>query len=1131
MVYHAAEPATPEVPMQPGDFVVKRGGATTASPNKNYSTSSNRMASISPPDRGNIEIPNTSGSLVCILSNAPDGFPHGLCTHLIFKDISYDLTKNIIKATKSNDLLAFLSMARRSSATTAILVNAAESGLMDPSHRNAIKRFAQSLSTWLREHAVQGAALFSTLHADIRVYDNVVLTLWRHFQAQAPLKFQLIAGIYFEHFKSASSIQSLSRNSDLLLLLTHRTAQPDTCNVEYPLLFYFTKDDYKFMKSVCDKVHCSLCLSLNLAVSTSELVNNKFRFGDVCKQHTIEGYDQTCLSSAHVERDLGWDMPLRRNASHLQAFEDDASLTHRVTTFFNVHPTSCLAAFQADLEDVSGKCPGQPKYSRLLTLAKMVGRNTENLLVKSDSRGRSGSKVSTSEKRPFVCVFRKQHIYALFPKGLCTHLLYLSVTYDIYKEKLHEGKSHENSSQERNYDLLYHCAVLSLKKDLDMFLHLRGPEAAIVALESSLANILQAGKHEHMDPFLHIMSDFLQERHIDGIALISTLVTDMGNFANLAKRIWNHIESSHSVPKWQLVVGIQLQAINQSIVESLTGYCDILIFVNHPIIEFPSCKVSRPSNIPLTKHHLMIMQNIGKRPSRKPLPCMSVSLAVHDYRLRSSHESFMDDCVREKWVSYQQACPSKIGIVEKDKEWGAAYVKKNTTMLVFEDEKTITDKVSTFLEECPYGCVAAFHVEYEDFAGRCFAREKYSRLQSIANALQHAKVPSQEHYVPHVENDLPNLEGVCKKGGSKEECHKRTLVCLLSRKARNAVLVGQLCSHVVFTEAEFNIQSRTFSVPEQSFEEFLSYEGCKHLVALSPSVTSKQLFGSKQKKYILEGVRNFTSRHSKLDGMALFSAAQTQMELLVEFFTEVKADLHRHNIKKVLLAGLAPSHAAAYFSRLQGICEIIVLMTHQYAIPENCEISAPNPYFLTSNDILQMKMSAEPAGGTPTTTCVSINLAVRSFRIANKSEVGDACKRETWSNYAQVCPAKDTTFHNLGNTSVSWRNSTYMFTFENEGTLTKKVSHFLALHSEGCVLLFEADKDDIDGQCSAWEPAPRINVVSRLLFYVPMSKKETNHSAVSVEDETGPTESEGPKKRSGRVHKHFAKFATEGWFV
>ncbi|KAL3212807.1 hypothetical protein MRX96_007852 [Rhipicephalus microplus] len=670
--------------MQPGDFVVKRGGATTASPNKNYSTSSNRMASISPPDRGNIEIPNTSGSLVCILSNAPDGFPHGLCTHLIFKDISYDLTKNIIKATKSNDLLAFLSMARRSSATTAILVNAAESGLMDPSHEKAIKRFAQSLSTWLREHAVQGAALFSTLHADIRVYDNVVLTLWRHFQAQAPLKFQLIAGIYFEHFKSASSIQSLSRNSDLLLLLTHRTAQPDTCNVEYPLLFYFTKDDYKFMKSVCDKVHCSLCLSLNLAVSTSELVNNKFRFGDVCKQHSIEGYDQTCLSSAHVERDLGWDMPLRRNASHLQAFEDDASLTHRVTSFFNVHPTSCLAAFQADLEDVSGKCPGQPKYSRLLTLAKMVGRNTENLLVKSDSRGRSGSKVSTSEK----------------------------------------------------------------KKDLDMFLHLRGPEAAIVALESSLANMLQAGKHEHMDPFLHIMSDFLQERHIDGIALISTLVTDMGNFANLAK------------------------AINQSIVESLTGYCDILIFVNHPIIEFPSCKVSRPSNIPLTKHHLMIMQNIGERPSRKPLPCMSVSLAVHDYRLRSSHESFMDDCVREKWVSYQQACPSKIGIVEKDKEWGAAYVKKNTTMLVFEDEKTITDKVSTFLEECPYGCVAAFHVEYEDFAGRCFAREKYSRLQSIANALQHAKVPSQEHYVPHVENDLPNLEGVCKKGGSKEECHK-----------------------------------------------------------------------------------------------------------------------------------------------------------------------------------------------------------------------------------------------------------------------------------------------------------------------------------------------------------------------
>lgn len=39
------------------------------------------------------------------------------------------------------------------------------------------------------------------------------------------------------------------RNSDLLLLLTHRIAQPDTCIVEYPLLFYFTRDDYKFMVS------------------------------------------------------------------------------------------------------------------------------------------------------------------------------------------------------------------------------------------------------------------------------------------------------------------------------------------------------------------------------------------------------------------------------------------------------------------------------------------------------------------------------------------------------------------------------------------------------------------------------------------------------------------------------------------------------------------------------------------------------------------------------------------------------------------------------------------------------------------------------------------------------------------
>lgn len=57
----------------------------------------------------------------------------------------------------------------------AILVNAAESGLMEPSHANVIKKFAQNLSMWLRERAVQGAALFSSLYADIKAYDYVVL--------------------------------------------------------------------------------------------------------------------------------------------------------------------------------------------------------------------------------------------------------------------------------------------------------------------------------------------------------------------------------------------------------------------------------------------------------------------------------------------------------------------------------------------------------------------------------------------------------------------------------------------------------------------------------------------------------------------------------------------------------------------------------------------------------------------------------------------------------------------------------------------------------------------------------------------------------------------------------------------
>ncbi|XP_077485879.1 uncharacterized protein LOC144096948 [Amblyomma americanum] len=577
--------------------------------------------------------------------------------------------------------------------------------------------------------------------------------------------------------------------------------------------------------------------------------------------------------------------------------------------------------------------------------------------------------------------------------------------------------------------------------------------------------------------------------------------------------------------KLQLVLGVQLQTINQSIVDSLVSSCDILIFVNHHIIEPPSCKVSRPSHIPVTKHHRMIMQRVGDSSSKKPVPCISVSLAVHDYRLQSLHGRFMDDCINSKWVNYERTCPSKSGSIEKDQEWGAAYVKTNTTMLVFEDEETIVDKVDSFLEDSPHGCVAAFHVEYEDFIGRCVARERYSRLQSISKALQRKKFPRQ---VDH----KPGTEELCERGGPKEKCHKRLLVCTVSMKARNVARLGQLCSHVVFLDAVYDYESEDFSVLEQDMNAFLSIKGSKHLAALSPFVITKDTFETKQKEHVLKAVRGLLSRYSSLDGIGVFSMKNTQMELLVQFFSDMKANQRSNDPKRILLAGLAYRHAAAYLSRLQGICDIIVFMTHHYTMAMRCRISTPTLYMLTIDDILQMKKVMKPAHGMTSATCVSINLVVRAFKGPGNGEFNDACEQEAWFNYAQVCPSEDMALHTFHNTSVYWKNSTDMLVFENEGTLTDKVSHFLALHPAGCVALFGADKDDIAGQCSLWEPAPRVKVVNRLLFYVPMSP--TVHPILEDKGKGGTTEPTGSElisDQDAKMTKRFFRSPTGGVLI
>ncbi|CAN7938196.1 unnamed protein product, partial [Ixodes hexagonus] len=766
------------------------------------------------------------GTLVCVMDSVPkEVFPVELCTYVIYNAVTFNPTLNSVVPSNGEELLTFLSMTRNSPAIAAVALDPSNLDEAGTSSKPTLKKRVAALRTWLREESLQALALFSATHADPESYGRLVEALWKLLKKTTGSRIGLIAGVHFDYSRATHVVNRLSRISDVVILLSHRASEAPSCTVEGPSEFVFGAGHYRFMvklschvepslqRSVGESSKGEVCMSVNLGVNCFRVRSSRAELGQSCLQRQLVGYGQ-------------------------------------VGALSRVYPAGCVAAVQLDLEDWSGECGPLPPFSRLRKLASLLRDPAKGT---SQRRGRKGLEVGWL-KRPLVCVFTDEKpLPTTFPWSLCTYLLYMGINYDPGEAGIVEGGFMES--------------FLQAFDDQSPLL--------IGGLTPGALSVVDIRDSGLLDQFLQRLSSWIKRRNLAGVALISSLMTDMANFQGLAL-----------------------------------------------------------SNFSITS---------------AAVPCISFSMPVDSYELTSAESSFGSTCLHSKWVKYDRTCPRQGLKMERDADWMTAYVKIGSEMLVFEDEESIDRKLDSFLRLVPRGGAAAFNVPYEDFAGRCATRRRYSRLQLMSDKLK------------------ARPEEVRKK--KVNTTTEQPLVCITLSEVPNPVLIGHLCSHVVYWGVVYNAEGGEFEAEERSWETFMSIEKAKLLIGLEPESTNavdvrNSGVVAKMTKHILDWTEK-----KDIAGIALFSTAAT-------------------NIKKLL-------------------------------------------YIITT------------------------------------------------------CPDSRVHYKRMATGLSTWNNDTAMRTFESEDSVQSLVSRFLRIHWAGCVSLFGADKDDLDGQCSERGTAPRIRMVSRMLSGAP----------------------------------------------
>lgn len=227
---------------------------------------------------------------------------------------------------------------------------------------------------------------------------------------------------------------------------------------------------------------------------------------------------------------------------------------------------------------------------------------------------------------------------------------------------------------------------------------------------------------------------FLEQTGLDGLALFTSASTNPGRLQKVAEATVKKLREETRPPRLLLLaahVGIKADF------ERLMNVSDILVLSAHPYGPEKHCKVASPSETSLSEKMFELSRNLhAKAMMEQAMPaCISINLAVRRFKLAHRNREPGSQCKYEHWANYAEACPDVHVPTQRARQNEAAYQKNGTVLAALEDEESVAIKVLRHLQDNPVPCVAAFRVDAEDTSSACAARERASRLRTMARLL------------------------------------------------------------------------------------------------------------------------------------------------------------------------------------------------------------------------------------------------------------------------------------------------------------------------------------------------------------------------------------------------------------
>ncbi|XP_049272601.1 uncharacterized protein LOC119396849 [Rhipicephalus sanguineus] len=415
--------------------------------------------------------------------------------------------------------------------------------------------------------------------------------------------------------------------------------------------------------------------------------------------------------------------------------------------------------------------------------------------------------------------------------------------------------------------------------------------------------------------------------------------------------------------------------------------------------------------------------------------------------------------------------------------------------MVYEDEMTIAERISSISITNPYISVAAFYVDAEDQVGSCANRAPASRLAHLSQLITNksANVPSttRSPRVKHRTTGPPD-----------------SLICVYTREIRFPDLLTQMCDYVVYMNIALTEDTKEVQVRlDLGYDQLvaLDRDWVKGLLlAPEPRVVETlmhfedsklkdhlQLWGNKIKLAKISGLAFFFTDVPMKDAYGLH-------EKVWQFFSQAEDQV-------VLLVGLTSVSDLQQLLKFAGKCDILVLVKHHYSMPSKCVITDPFLTPVVEQDYKNLAALVQESG-FKTAVGLSLPMVVTEYHLSSTEYTNSSsCDKEHWVNYVDTCPnPKRQTEYDDNLTKSVQKNGSIIYSFQDERVMHQQMSLFISKLKRGCITAFYVEYEDWMGDCNARQSITRLKMISSQLNRTEDITEPARTTPVHVESTTTP---------------------------